>query len=285
MSRIAYVNGQYVRHHDAGIHIEDRCVQFADGVYEVCPVRSGRIMDLTRHFDRLNYSLGELSIQMPMSRAALGHVLGEVVRRNRVRNGFVYFQVSRGISPRNHAFPDTSIPPSLIVTARPVKPQGEIVSIKVITQPDIRWQRVDIKSLSLLPNVLARQAAVEKGAQEAWFVDADGYITEGAASNVWLVDAQNRLVTRQADQAILRGVTRMLVMEVAAQRGLQFVEKAFNVEEAKIAKEAFVTSASSDVMPVVQIDDVLIGSGEPGPVALSLRKALKTNAEKNYEDK
>lgn len=285
MSRIAYVNGQYVRHHDAGIHIEDRAVQFADGVYEVCPVKSGRIMDLTRHFDRLDYSLGELSIQVPMSRAALGHVLGEVVRRNRVRNGFVYFQVSRGISPRNHAFPDTSIPPSLIVTAKSIKPQGEIVSIKVITQPDIRWRRVDIKSLSLLPNVLARQAAVEKGAQEAWFVDADGYITEGAASNVWVVDTQNRLVTRQADQAILRGVTRMLVMEVAAQRGLQFVERAFSVDEAKIAKEAFVTSASADVMPVVQIDDVQIGSGEPGPVALSLRKALKTNSEKNYEDK
>lgn len=274
MSRIAYVNGQYVTHDNAGVHIEDRAVQFSDGVYEVCPVKNGRIMDLERHFSRLKYSLGELSIRAPMSLAALGHVLNEVVRRNRVTNGYVYFQVSRGVSPRNHAFPDSSVSSSLIVTARLAKPQSAASNIKVITQPDIRWKRVDIKSLSLLPNVLARQAAVDLGAQEAWFVDADGYVTEGSASNAWIIDAQNCLITRHTDQAILRGITRTTVMEIAESLGLQFVERAFSVDEAKAAREAFVTSASSDVMPVVEIDNVKIGSGQPGPLATKLRKAF-----------
>lgn len=274
MSRIAYINGRYVPHQSAGIHIEDRSVQFADGVYEVCPVKSGRIMDWERHFNRLTFSLNELSIPAPMSQAALGHVLAEVVRRNRVREGQVYFQVSRGISPRNHAFPDSSVLPSLIVTARGSKPKVAAGNIKVITQPDIRWKRVDIKSLSLLPNVLARQAAIEQGAQEAWFVDADGYVTEGAASNAWIIDDQDQLITRHADQAILRGITRTIVLELANKMGVAFVEKAFSVEEAKAAKEAFVTSATSDVMPVVEIDSVKIGSGRPGPMALSLREAL-----------
>jgi len=255
LSRIAYVNGQYIDHLSAGVHIEDRAVQFADGVYEVCPVKQGRIMDMERHFTRLKYSLGELSIRAPMSYAALRHVLNEVMRRNRVRNGYVYFQVSRGVSPRNHAFPNPSVQPSLIVTARSIKPKGDEGNIKVITQPDIRWKRVDIKSLSLLPNVLARQIAVEQGAQEAWFVDDDGFITEGAASNVWIIDHNNRLITRQADQAILQGITRTIVLEIAEHMDLQLVERAFNVAEVKAAKEAFVTSASADVMPVVQIED------------------------------
>lgn len=274
MSRISYINGQYVPHQSASIHIEDRSVQFADGVYEVCPVKSGMIMDWERHFDRLTYSLNALSIPAPMSQAALGHVLGEVVRRNRVREGLVYFQVSRGISPRNHAFPDASVLPSLIVTAKGSKPAVAGGNIKVITQPDIRWKRVDIKSLSLLPNVLARQVAVENGAQEAWFVDAAGYVTEGAASNAWIIDGQDQLITRHADQAILRGITRMIVLELAEKMGVTFVERAFSVEEAKAAKEAFVTSATSDVMPVVEIDNVKIGLGQPGPVSMSLRKAL-----------
>lgn len=183
MPRIAYVNGTYVRHAEAAIHVEDRGYQFADGVYEVCEVRHGFIIDLTRHLDRLGRSLGELRIGWPMSRAALIHVIREVLRRNRVRNGLFYLQVTRGVARRDHVFPDADTPPSIVVTAKRTDP-GAIArknaeGISAITVPENRWDRVDIKSVGLLPNVLARQQAKEAGAQEAIFVDVDGMVKEG----------------------------------------------------------------------------------------------------------
>jgi D-alanine transaminase len=284
MSRIAYVNGRYVPHGAANVHIEDRGYQFADGVYEVCEVARGFIMDMRRHLDRLDRSLSELSIAWPMERKALETVLREVVRRNRVENGLVYLQVTRGVAKRDHFFPAPDTPPAVVVTARRTDPRLAAkkaeTGIKVITVPENRWERVDIKTIGLLPNVMARQAAREAGAQEAWFLDADGTVKEGAATNAWIVTGEGTLVTRPADFGILRGITRATVMDVAARKNLKVEERAFSVEEALGAREAFITAASTVVMPVVAIDDKPVANGHPGSVTLALREAFFDVAEK-----
>jgi D-alanine transaminase len=284
MPRIAYVNGRYVRHADAAVHIEDRGYQFADGVYEVCEVARGYIVDMTRHLDRLNRSLSELQIAWPMTRAALQLVMREVVRRNRVVNGLVYLQVTRGVAPRDHAFPAPGVKPALVVTAKRGDPVAAAkkaeTGLSVITVPESRWDRVDIKTVGLLPNVLARQKARAAGAQEAWFVDPDGTVKEGASTNVWIVTKDGRLVTRPADHGILRGITRTTVIDVAAKLGLEVEERAFTVAEAKQAREAFITAATMVVMPVVTIDGTPVANGHPGSVALSLRHAFFDIAEK-----
>jgi D-alanine transaminase len=282
MSRIAYVNGLYVPHGEAGVHIEDRGFQFADGVYEVCEVRGGHLIDETRHIGRLVRSLGELKMAMPMSRAALGMVLREVVRRNRVRDGLVYLQVTRGVAPRNFLFP-ANVAPSLVVTARATS-RAEMearaeTGISVITVPDNRWERVDIKTVGLLPNCLAKEAAKAAGAREAWFVDRDGFITEGGSSNAWIVTATGHLVTRPAEFGILRGITRTVTLEVAARLNLTVEERPFTREEAYAAVEAFVTSATLGVMPVVRIDGRAIGEGKPGRAARALRATFHSVAE------
>lgn len=283
MSRIAYVNGRYLPHADAAVHIEDRGFQFADGVYEVCEVRGGRLVDERRHVDRLLRSLRELHIAVPMGRAALGVVLRETVRRNRVRDGLVYFQVTRGVARRDFVFPAPDTRPTVVVTARNNdlerldRAAGE--GISVITTRDIRWERVDIKSVGLLPNVLAKQAAREQGAKEAWLVDADGRVTEGGSSNAWIVTRDGKVVTRPADSGILRGITRTVLLDVIAAQGLALEERPFTVEEAYQAREAFVTSASQIVMPVVRIDGRPIGNGAPGLVATALRREFHRHAE------
>jgi D-alanine transaminase len=284
MPRIAYVNGTYVQHAEAAIHVEDRGYQFADGVYEVCEVRHGFIIDLTRHLDRLGRSLGELRIGWPMSRAALIHVIREVLRRNRVRNGLFYLQVTRGVGRRDHVFPDADTPPSIVVTAKRTDP-GAIArknteGISAITVPENRWDRVDIKSVGLLPNVLARQRAKEAGAQEAIFVDVDGTVKEGAATNVWIVDREGTLRTRPAENGILRGVTRTTLMDVAKPLGLKIEEKAFSVEEMLAAREVFITAATSICFPVVSVDGKTIGNGHPGSIAQNIREAFFDIAEK-----
>ena len=284
MPRIAYVNGRYVRHAQAAVHIEDRGYQFADGVYEVCEVARGFIIDMTRHLDRLDRSLRELRIRWPLRRAALELIMREVARRNGVRNGLVYVQVTRGVAPRDHVFPAESTRPALIVTAKRTDPQANArraeTGVKVITVPENRWERVDIKTVGLLPNVLARQKARESGASEAWFVDSEGLVKEGAATNAWIVTQDGKLVTRPADYGILRGITRATVMDVAARLGLEVEERAFSVEEAQSAREAFITAASTVVMPVVEIDGRPVANGHPGTVALSLRRSFFDVAEK-----
>lgn len=283
MWRVAYVNGRYLRHEDAKIHVEDRGYQFADGVYEVCEVRGGRLIDERRHLLRLQRSLDELRISTPMSHAALGVVLRETVRRNHVRNGIVYLQVTRGTAPRDFAFPSLPTPPSMVATARSLDSAASettaAAGIAVITLPDNRWERVDIKSVSLLPNVLAKQAARERGAREAWFVARDGKVTEGASSNAWIVTREGKVVTAPAERGILRGITRTVLLEVLESQGLAFDERPFAVEEAYAAREAFVTAASQIVMPVVKLDNRPIGDGVPGPLALALRKAFHDHAE------
>lgn len=275
MSRVAYVNGRYVRHAEAAVHIEDRGYQFADGVYEVCEIWQGRIVDARRHLDRLERSLRELSIRMPMGRRALEMVLREVVRRNLVRDGLVYLQVTRGVARRDHVFPAADVPPAIVVTARSTRPEvaekAAEAGVAVITVPENRWDRVDIKTVGLLPNVLAKQKAKEAGAKEAWFVDRDGFVTEGGSTNAWIVTRDNVLVTRPAEHGILKGITRQVVLDMVARLGLTFEERAFSLAEAREAKEAFITAASTLVMPVVRIDGHPIGNGHPGSMARELR--------------
>lgn len=284
MSRIAYVNGAYVPHADAGVHIEDRGYQFADGVYEVCEVRHGYIVDLTRHLDRLGRSLSELRIDWPMNRAALVHVIREVVRRNRVRNGLFYMQVTRGVARRDHVFPAAETRPSIVVTAKRTDAAAiarkATHGIAAITVTENRWDRVDIKSVGLLPNVLARQKAREEGAQEAIFVDADGTVKEGAATNVWIVDRDGNLRTRPAEHGILKGITRTTLMDVAVPLGLKIEERAFSVDEMLAAREVFITAATSICFPVVSVDGKPIGNGHPGSIAQNIREAFFGVAEK-----
>ncbi len=283
MARIAYVNGRYLPLSEACVNIEDRGYQFSDGVYEVCEVKNGRLVDERRHLARLVFSLTELHIAMPMAMSALSLVMREVVRRNRVRWGILYLQVTRGVARRDHAFPPAATAPSVVVTARGLNMAAAermaAEGIAVITMPDNRWGRVDIKSVSLLPNVLAKQAAREAGAREAWFVDRQGRVTEGSSSNAWIVTRDGKVVTRPLGHDILRGITRTVLLEVIAAQGLALEERAFTVEEAYAAREAFVTSASQTVMPVVRIDGRPVGNGAPGFIASALRRDFHRFAE------
>lgn len=284
MSRIAYVNGAYVPLRDAAVHIEDRGFQFADGVYEVCEVRHGVIVDLTRHLDRLGRSLSELRIAWPMERRALIHVIKQVIKKNLVKNGLFYIQVTRGAARRDFVFPAAGTQPSVVVIARSANPAIITAKnengIRAITVTENRWDRVDIKSTGLLPNALARQSAKEHGAAEAIFVDRDGTVKEGAASNVWMVDEDGTLLTRPAEHGILRGITRTTLLDVAKKLGLTIREEGFSVEKMKAAREVFITAATSICFPVVQIDDQVIANGHPGSVSQKIREAFFDIAEK-----
>jgi D-alanine transaminase len=283
LSRIAYVNGQYVRHDEAAIHIEDRGYQFADGVYEVCGIRGGKLMDEALHLERLQRSLSELRIAMPMALAALRHVVREVVRRNRIRNGMVYFQITRGVAPRDHPFPPAGTPSSLVITAKRLNEARVARAVEqgvaVVTRVDERWARRDIKSISLLPNILAKQSAREAGAYEAWLVDREGFVTEGSSTNAWIVDREGRVVTRPAGHDILNGITRRVLFEAAKRAGIEVVERKFTVDEAKAAREAFLSASSAIIIPVVSIDGESIGNGAPGSVTMRLREAYAASGQ------
>lgn len=276
MSRIAYVNGQYRDMRDASVNIEDRGYQFSDGVYEVCEIRGGMVVDLSRHMTRLQRSLYELRIDMPMPLSALDIVIHEVVRRNRVTYGIVYLQITRGVARRDHAFPLKPVRPAVVITARSLNfrknQETAARGIGVITTPENRWPRVDIKSVSLLPNVLAKQQARESDAYEAWFVDPTGHVTEGASSNAWIITKDGKVVTRSADNGILAGITRAVLTEVLAALQIKLEERPFTPAEAYEAAEAFVTASSQIVMPVVRIDGRPIGGGKPGAISLRLRE-------------
>jgi D-alanine transaminase len=286
MSRIAYVNGCYVPHARAAVHIEDRGYQFADGVYEVVGVVDGRLIDETLHLDRLDRSLAEVSIQAPMSRAPLRFIIGEIIRRNQLRHGIVYIQITRGVAPRDHVFP-VHAKPAVVMTARRLKlPDPKVVArgVDVITLPDLRWKRCDIKSVSLLPNVLAKQAAKKKGAYEAWLVDEAGLITEGTSTNAGIVTKKGVLVTRAADVAILNGVTRRAVLDLARREGIKIEERCFTLKEALAAREAFITSTTNYVMPVVHIDGRPVGDGKPGAFSRKLRDQYLAHMAKAADD-
>ncbi len=280
MGRIAYVNGRYVPHGQACVHIEDRGYQFADGIYEVILLKAGRLTDLDEHLDRLERSAVELSLVLPVTRPTLVHLLEQVALRNKLPDALIYLQVTRGVAPRNHAFP-VGVRPALVITAKrlahPIGDEPE-PAIDVITMPDIRWGRCDIKSVALLPNVLAREEAKQQGAGEAWFVDRDGFVTEGSSSNAWIVDAKGRLITRQLDKGILPGITRAVVAEIARAFQMTIVERPFTVAEAKAASEAFITGTSAFIHPVKSIDGHKIGDGTPGPISARLYAASLARA-------
>ncbi|WP_425983668.1 D-amino-acid transaminase [Brevundimonas sp. TWP1-2-1b1] len=284
MSRVAYVNGAYSAHGEAVVHIEDRGFQFADGVYEVWSVFDGRLADFEGHMTRLHRSLSELKIDIPMSAGSLGVVLRETIRRNRVRDGLVYLQVTRGTASRDHAFP-TDTAPSVVVTAKRLDlAKGQAMAAKGaagVTRPDIRWGRCDIKTVGLLPNVLAKQAARERGAYECLMYDEMGLITEGSSTNAWIVDEDGRLRTRDTQANILRGVTREAILKLVQAESIELDERPFSVEEAKRAREVFVTAASSFVMPLVSLDGVKIGDGKPGPIATRLREVYLDQARRD----
>jgi len=276
VGRIAYVNGRFVPHAEAFVHIEDRGYQLADGVYEVWALFGGKLADPEGHFARLERSLAELRIEMPMTRAALTMVLREAVRRNRVREGLVYLQITRGVAPRDHAFPTVPVRPAVVVTVSRVDREASEAraakGVGVVTTPENRWGRCDIKTVGLLPNALAKQKAREAGAVEAWFVDDLGFVTEGASSNAWILDQDGVLRTRDTNANILRGVTRLSLLDVAREIGLKVEERPFTPDEARAAKEAFITGAGSLVLPVVSVDGKPVGDGSPGPVASKLRR-------------
>ncbi len=275
MSRIVYVNGRYLPYAQAAVHVEDRGFQFADSIYEVCQVRGGRLIDEPRHMARLARSLGELAMAAPMSAPALAHVMRETVRRNRVGNGIVYLQVTRGQGPRTFTFPGADVPRTVVCIARAIPPAEQEAladaGIAVKSMPDIRWRRADIKTVMLLPACLAKEAARGEGAREAWFVDANGFVTEGASSNAWIVSGEGTVITRQTGSDILPGVTRATLMDVLREENVALEERPFRLDEAFAAREAFITSATNTVMPVVRIDANTIGDGRPGPVTRRLR--------------
>jgi len=264
---ISYVNGRYVPHANASVHIEDRGFQFADAVYEVFAVQGARLIDEEGHLDRLERSLGELAIPEPMSRTALKLVMRQLLRVNRIGYGWLYLQISRGVARRDFPAPQ-GLTPTLVMTVtrqKPFDPQAALKGGRVITAPDIRWKRCDIKTVQLLAGVMSKTAAYAQGAVEAWLLDDDGNVTEGSSSNAWIVTAEDELVTRHTDHAILGGITRHTVMKLAADNGLKYVERAFGLSEAKAAREAFTTSATVMVRPVTHIDDAQIGDGACGP--------------------
>ena len=281
MSRFAYVSGRYLRQGVASVPIEDRGYQFADGVYEVIAVHHGRLIDRELHLQRLARSLGELRIAQPVSDRVLLTILDRVVALNRIGSGIVYLQITRGVAPRDHAFPG-NVRPQLVVTARRAKPADPKLieaGAAVVSIPDERWARRDIKSISLLPNVLGKQIAREAGAIEAWQIDAEGLVTEGTSSNAWIVTDEGAIVTRPAGPVILNGITRLVVIDFAREAGLDFVERAFSLAEAKAAPEAFLTSTTSLVLPVTRIDGAPIGDGKPGPVTRQLRARILQHLE------
>jgi len=274
MPREAYVNGRYLPHTQAAVHIEDRGYQFADGVYEVVTVCKRALVDEEPHLDRLERSLAELRIAMPMGRAAMKLIARELIRRNGLTDGIVYLQVTRGVAPRDHKFPARARP-ALVMTTRQTKPHSQALlseGAKVISVPDIRWARCDIKSVSLLPNVLAKQQAAEAGAYEAWQVGKDGMVTEGSSTNAWIVTGEGKVVTRAAGQAILNGITRLSLIKLIEAEGYALEERSFSLEEAKAAREAFITSSTSFVLPVTRIDDTPVGNGHPGLLTGKLRQ-------------
>lgn len=277
MGRVAYVNGRYVRQEDAVVNIEDRGYQFADGVYEVYLVRGGHPIDNEGHMRRLGYSLGEMRIDWPLAPRALELVMRRLIRKNRVDDGLLYLQITRGVAARNHLYPDPESTPSAIaMTTRPIpKVNREVAEkpVSVVTLPDIRWKRRDIKTISLLPNCMARQKAFEAGAYEAWQIDEEGMVTEGTSSNAWIVSPDGVLLTRPASHEILNGITRLTVLKLAGDHGLAVQERRFSLEEAYGAREAFCTGTTTFVKPVVKIDDRTIGVGAVGPFCKKLLDA------------
>ena len=278
MTRIAYVDGAYLPFDQAGVHIEDRGYQFADGIYEVFALIDGQMLDVDAHLKRLELSLEKINLASPVSYSALLVILNETIRANNIRDGLVYMQITRGRAARNHAYPAVS-QPVLSVTVRPINETHRRhvaeTGIKVISTEDQRWKRCDIKSISLLPNVMAKQAAVEAGAQEAWMIDVEGFVTEGASTTAWIVDESGKLRTRPLANDILDGITRQMLLSLINELKLELDETPFTIDEAYSSNEAFSTASSLIVMPIIEIDGHKVGNGKPGQITTQLLQNYK----------
>ncbi len=283
MGHIAYINGRYVPQSKATVHIEDRGYNFADGVYEVIAIHKGQLVDEEPHLVRLRRSLDELKIGWPVTENALKVLMREIIRRNHLKEGMIYLQITRGVAPRDHVFPEYSKSSLMMLTRRfrPFDPEVIAKGVAVITIPDIRWKRNDIKSISLLGNVLGKQQAREAGAYEAWMFDENGDVTEGTSSNAWIVSKEGELITRHLSNEILGGITRQTVLKIAREKKIKFVERAFSIEEAQGAQEAFLTSTTSFVKPVVKIDGEKVADGKAGPLCRALLEHYGTYMDEN----
>ena len=269
----AYVNGEFVRLEDAKVSILDRGFMFADGVYEVAAILGGRLVDNDAHLARFARSLGEVSIASPLPLDEIARLEAELVRRNAVEEGTLYLQVTRGAGDRDFTFPEPARPTLVMLTQARDLVNAALAErgIRVVTVPDIRWKRRDIKTVALVAQVLAKQEAKRRGADEAWMVE-DGFVTEGGSSNAFIATKDGAIVTRRPDTSILSGITRKSVLALAAERGIALDERPFSVAEAHSAAEAFLTSASTFVLAVVAIDGRPVGDGRPGPLARRLRE-------------
>jgi D-alanine transaminase len=279
MSRIAYVNGSFVAEAEAKVSIFDRGFLFADGVYEVTPIVNGKLVDFDAHMERLDRSLNELRMAWPCSKDAMKTMHLELIKRNKLHEGIIYMQVTRGVADRMFNFPK-EITSSLVAFPQVmslVDNPNARTGVKVVTTPDIRWLRRDIKSIMLLAPVLGKQDAYEKGAAEGWMVE-DGFVTEGTSSNAYIVK-DNTVITRPLSNRILAGCTRRALFRLAEEYGVKIEERLFTPEEAYAADEAFLTSASQFVMPIVEIDGKRIGGGQPGPVSRKLRDLFLEEAQ------
>lgn len=286
MSRFSYVNGRYVPHSEASVSIEDRGFLLADGVYEVIGVINGRFADERGHLDRLERSMAELELTPPVSRAALRFIMRELVRKNRLTNAAIYLQVTRGVAKRDFKFPSENTRSSLVIMCWPYQYENNasvMNGVRACSVPDQRWARRDIKTVALLPQVLAKQKAVKQGVQEAIMVGADGYITEGASSNFWIYK-DGVLMTRQADFGILKGVTRTAIFEIAREKGIRIAEKPFTVEDAMQAQEAFCSSATALIVPVVELDGHKIGDGKPGDLTREIYQRYRDYAARGDDE-
>lgn len=277
MAKISYVNGEYTLHRDASVHIEDRAYQFADGVYEVVLLQNGIMIDGKQHFERLERSLKGLRIDTPLSTSSLKIIIKELTRRNRCKDAMVYIQISRGVAKRDHAFPTKTVP-SVVITLSPFKLPDSSKTTKgkeTITTPDIRWKRADIKSVSLLPNILAKQQAVEANCIEAILVNDKGEITEGSSTNVFMVNGKGTIITHPTTEQILGGITRSTLVKLARDNGITVEERAFTVDEAINAKELFITSTTKGAYPISAIDGKTINNGMVGEVVKKLQILYK----------
>ena len=274
MAKIAYVNGRYEHMQEASVHIEDRGYQFSDGIYEYIAFYNRTLLDGDLHLARMERSLKEMAMPAPMASRALQLVIAELIERNGREHGGLYIQVTRGVCARNHAFPK-QVKPSLVMTicsAKTPKPAEFEEGVRVITYPEQRWARRDIKTISLLANIIAKQESSKRQAREAWLYEKDNTVTEGAVSNAYIVSKSGELITHPADEHILGGVTRDIVLKLARKEGIKLAERPFNVAEIKQAAEAFITSTSINVLPVVRVDDMAVGGGKVGEVTRRLQE-------------
>jgi len=286
MSRTVYVNGAYLSEDEATVSIFDRAFLFADGVYEVTAVVDGGLVDFDAHIARLHRSLDEMEMASPLSDSDFAAMHKELISRNGLTEGIVYMQVTRGAAERDFAFPDQATPTLIAFTQVKSLTNSELAQtgVNVVTLPDIRWKRRDIKSTALLAQALTKELAKQQGAFEGWMVE-DGFITEGTSSSAFIVQDDRKIVTRPLSNAILPGVTRRAVLMLAKTADVTVDERLFSVEEAKAAREAFLTSASSFVLPVVEIDGARIGDGKPGPVTDLFRKLYLDEARRGELEK